>query len=96
MQAATQLARKRAVVKCIKAGSYVNAIYGSRPFATMSLVTGYSSDEDNGPSSPTGDAFGLAKLPTAKKPRVEDVASGIVVTAAPDVLSEVRNCTTIF
>lgn len=61
----------------------------------MSFLAGYSSDEDNGPSSPTGDAFGLSKLPTAKKPRVEDVASGIVVTAAPDVLSEVRTTTTM-
>ncbi|KAF7792497.1 hypothetical protein EIP86_003538 [Pleurotus ostreatoroseus] len=53
-----------------------------------SLVTGYSSDED-GPAVDAGDAFGLAKLPAAKRPRVEEASSsGLVVQAAPDVLAE--------
>lgn len=56
----------------------------------MSLITGYSSDEDNGPVSPTADAFGLSNLPAAKKLRVEDPVSSLVVQAAPDVLAEVR------
>ena len=58
--------------------------------ATMSLVTGYSSDEDAGPVSPMTDAFGLSKLPVVKKPRVDEPSSSLVVQAAPDVLSEVR------
>ena len=56
----------------------------------MSLVAGYSSDEDAGPVSPTTDAFGLSNIPAAKKPRVEEPSSSLVVQAAPDVLSEVR------
>jgi pre-mRNA-processing factor 17 len=54
----------------------------------MSLVeAGYSSDED----VPTDDAFGLAKLPTTKKPRTEPDQPTTITAAAPHVLSEVRS-----
>ena len=58
----------------------------------MSLVQEYSSGEEEGPVSPTNDAFGLASLPTTKKPRVgtKNPMSGIP-HSAPDVLSEVGN-----
>ena len=60
----------------------------------MSLVTGYSSDEDNGPISPTTDAFGLSSIPSAKKMRIdESILSAHNVDAAPDVLSEVCSTT---
>lgn len=64
----------------------------SRSATTMSLVTGYSSsDDDEGPSSYAQDAFGLSKLPTAKKIRVDEPpSSSVALTAAPDVLAEVR------
>lgn len=57
----------------------------------MSLVQGYSSDEDDGVRVPTNDAFGLANLPVAKKLRVEDSqpSTSLVPTSAPDVLAEV-------
>ena len=62
----------------------------SRP--AMSLVQEYSSGEDEGPVSPTHDAFGLASLPATKKPRVETPEPmSIIPHSAPDVLSEVRN-----
>ncbi|GJE85912.1 pre-mRNA splicing factor [Phanerochaete sordida] len=55
----------------------------------MSLVAGYSSDEDNGPASPTTDAFGLSSLHAAKKLRVEEASSSKpVVDVAPHVLAE--------
>ncbi|TCD61574.1 hypothetical protein EIP91_008229 [Steccherinum ochraceum] len=56
----------------------------------MSLVAGYSSsDDDDGPSSHAQDVFGLASIPTAKKMRVDEPSSSsVVLTAAPDVLSE--------
>ncbi|KAI0666344.1 pre-mRNA splicing factor [Trametes maxima] len=58
----------------------------------MSLVQGYSSDEDDGPRSPTNDVFGLSSLPVAKKPRVEELPSqpstSVVPTSAPHVLAE--------
>jgi hypothetical protein len=47
------------------------------------LVQDYSSDED----THTDDVFGLAKLPTTKKARVEP---SLVTEPAPHVLSEVR------
>ncbi len=57
----------------------------------MSLVAGYSSDEDNGSFSPTTDAFGLMNIPAAKKIRVDEPATSVQnVQAAPDVLAEVR------
>ena len=58
----------------------------------MSLIQGYSSGEDEGPVSPTNDAFGLVSLPAAKKPRVESPnPMSVVPHSAPDVLSEVRS-----
>ena len=58
----------------------------------MSLIQGYSSGEDEGPVSPTNDAFGLASLPAAKKPRVEPPKpTPVIPHSAPDVLSEVRH-----
>lgn len=55
----------------------------------MSLVPGYSSDEDSELVSTTEDAFGLSKLPAAKKPRTDESASRLELKAAPDVLAEV-------
>ncbi|CAL1696273.1 unnamed protein product [Somion occarium] len=54
----------------------------------MSLIVGYSSDEDGEPVISTNDAFGLSGLPVAKKPRVEDPVSPPTLEAAPDVLAE--------
>ena len=64
----------------------------------MSLVAGYSSDEDDlGPAIITEDAFGLSNLPVSKKPRTEEIVSRQTLQAAPDVLAEVCistcNCT---
>lgn len=59
---------------------------------TMSLIQGYSSGEDEGPVSPTNDAFGLTSLPAAKKPRTEpQKLTSVIPHSAPDVLSEVRD-----
>ena len=56
----------------------------------MSLVAGYSSDEDDlGPATITEDAFGLSNLPVSKKPRTEEIVSRQTLQAAPDVLAEV-------
>lgn len=52
----------------------------------MALVSAYSSDEDDAFSA--GDVFGLSTLPSAKKPRVDDLVKH-QLHAAPDVLSEV-------
>ena len=60
------------------------------PQTRMSLVPGYSSDEDDGPSSPTNDAFGLSHIPTAKKVRVDEHGASLKPQAAPHVLAEVR------
>ena len=58
----------------------------------MSLVQEYSSGEEEGPVSPTNDAFGLASLHAAKKQRVETPKpTSVIPHSAPDVLSEVRN-----
>ncbi|OSX67807.1 hypothetical protein POSPLADRAFT_1072557 [Postia placenta MAD-698-R-SB12] len=59
----------------------------------MSLLQGYSSDEDDTSISAANDAFGLSSLPTAKKARIDEASgSGSEVTikplAAPDVLAE--------
>lgn len=55
----------------------------------MSLVAGYSSDEDNGPTTSANDAFGLSSLPAAKKPRIDEASSSKpTVDAAPHVLAE--------
>ena len=62
------------------------------PPPVMSLVQEYSSGEEEGPVSPTTDAFGLASLPVAKKQRVETPKqTSVIPHSAPDVLSEVRN-----
>jgi len=58
---------------------------------SMSLVQGYSSEEDNGSSSPTNDTFGLSRLPTTKKIRVEEPQSLLQPQAAPHVLAEVAH-----
>ena len=55
----------------------------------MSLVQGYSSDEDDGPHPATNDAFGLTSIPVAKKLRVDEPSTSLVPTSAPDVLAEV-------
>ena len=52
----------------------------------MSLVQGYSSDDDNGPSSPSGDFFGLSNIPIAKKIRVEEPETSLKPQPAPHVL----------
>ena len=57
----------------------------------MSLVQGYSSDEDDGPVTTSSDVFGLTNLPANKKLRVNNPAVELKVEAAPHVLSEVRN-----
>jgi len=54
----------------------------------MSLVQGYSSDED-GDTIQT-DAFGISDLPVAKKVRTDVSGQKIVPDAAPHVLAEVR------
>ncbi|KAF8519041.1 pre-mRNA splicing factor [Hysterangium stoloniferum] len=53
----------------------------------MSLLAGYSSDEDNGVDI-SKDAFSLGSLPAAKKPRVEEPPVTKELVAAPHVLSE--------
>ena len=57
----------------------------------MSLVQGYSSDEDDGPVAAANDAFGLASIPVAKKLRTDEPSSSkVTIEAAPHVLAEVR------
>ncbi|KII93704.1 hypothetical protein PLICRDRAFT_131754 [Plicaturopsis crispa FD-325 SS-3] len=53
----------------------------------MSLVQGYSSDEDNDTTSVSNDVFGLSSIPAAKKARVEQ-PTNVAPSAAPDVLAE--------
>lgn len=53
----------------------------------MSLLAGYSSDED-GTADVTNDVFSLGSLPAAKKPRVEQ-PHALTPIAAPHVLAEV-------
>lgn len=55
----------------------------------MSLVQGYSSDEDDVQMAQGDDTFGLSAIPTSKKARVENQVVSMVETSAPDVLSEV-------
>ncbi len=70
----------------------------------MSLVQGYSSDEDDVSHTPTNDVFGFTSLHAAKKPRVDEPSTSLVPTSAPDVLAEVcdqppciaSQCTDIF
>lgn len=59
----------------------------------MSLALGYSSGEDEDLATIAKDAFGLSSLPSAKKSRVEGLASPLNAQAAPDVLSEVCQAT---
>ncbi|KAF9015048.1 pre-mRNA splicing factor [Cyathus striatus] len=55
----------------------------------MSLTLAYSSDEDDNLHSMAKDAFGLASLPTAKKPRVDESGTTVEVhESAPHVLAE--------
>jgi hypothetical protein len=53
----------------------------------MSLLAGYSSDEDGG-TDVVKDAFSLGSLPVPKKPRVGQPIA-LAPTAAPHVLAEV-------
>lgn len=58
--------------------------------ATMSLVQGYSSGEEDGPATSSKDAFGLSNVHSAKKARVDETSSSkVVIEAAPHVLAEV-------
>lgn len=56
--------------------------------STMSLVQGYSSDEED-TSAALHDAFNLAALPSTKRHRFEPTTSTTVAQAAPDVLAQV-------
>ena len=61
----------------------------------MTLVQGYSSDEEDNIASSSKDVFGLSSIPSVKKLRLdEDVASTatnlMVDTSAPHVLAEVH------
>ncbi|KAI6133313.1 pre-mRNA splicing factor [Pisolithus croceorrhizus] len=51
----------------------------------MSLVQGYSSDEDD---VATNDAFGISNLPLTRRSRADEAEQKIVADAAPHVLSE--------
>lgn len=62
----------------------------------MSLLHGYSSDEENAGKSVMEDAFGVASLPAAKRPRLDGETAPIVQSSAPDVLAEVRTDTGSF
>ncbi|KAJ3574630.1 hypothetical protein NP233_g1649 [Leucocoprinus birnbaumii] len=56
----------------------------------MSLTLDYSSDDTELTASVAKDAFGIASLPTSKKPRVEDdqETNAAVTDSAPHVLAE--------
>ncbi|KAI0321344.1 pre-mRNA splicing factor [Amylostereum chailletii] len=53
----------------------------------MSLVQGYSSDEDTGITS-SNDVFNLSSIPSNKRPRMDDSTYKTSLQAAPDVLAE--------
>lgn len=53
----------------------------------MSLLQGYSSDEDDRVNMK--DAFSLSTLTKVKKPRLEELLATKTLEAAPNVLSEV-------
>lgn len=55
----------------------------------MSLLHGYSSDEDDAMGNHGDDAFGLSALTTSKKARVDTQVASNIETSAPDVLAEV-------
>ncbi|KAL0950728.1 hypothetical protein HGRIS_007504 [Hohenbuehelia grisea] len=54
----------------------------------MSLVQGYSSDEDGSAQVNPNDVFGLSSLQPSKRPRVDAQTEKSSTIAAPDVLSE--------
>lgn len=55
----------------------------------MSLIQGYSSDEDDAKLQ-GNDVFGLSAVPSTKKVRLDEpVQPKITANAAPDVLAEV-------
>ena len=54
----------------------------------MSLVQGYSSDEDA--ATTLQDAFNLAAVPSSKRSRFQDTTLNTTPHAAPDVLAQVR------
>jgi hypothetical protein len=58
----------------------------SHPPSAMSLVQGYSSDED---AAGHHDAFNLAAVPLSKRFRVQDTPLNSAPHAAPDVLAQV-------
>lgn len=66
---------------------FLTQIWTKSASTVMSLLAGYSSDEDGG-ADVTKDVFSLGSLPAAKKPRVEQ-PSTLALIAAPHVLSEV-------
>ena len=55
----------------------------------MSLVQGYSSDEDATTATAQRDAFNLAALSSSKRLRVQDAPVNSNPHAAPDVLAQV-------
>lgn len=58
----------------------------------MPIISGYDSDEDVDPVESSKDAFNLAALPSAKRPRVDaPVSHTPAIQAAPDVLAEVQS-----
>ncbi len=55
----------------------------------MSLVQGYSSDEDATTATAQQDAFNLAAISSSKRLRVQDTPMNTKLHAAPDVLAQV-------
>ena len=55
----------------------------------MSLVQGYSSDEDATTATAQRDAFNLAAVSSSKRLRVQDAPMSSNPHAAPDVLAQV-------
>jgi hypothetical protein len=55
----------------------------------MSLVHGYSSDEDATTTATHQDTFNLAAVSSAKRLRVQDTPTNTNPKAAPDVLAQV-------
>jgi hypothetical protein len=56
----------------------------------MSLVHGYSSDEDATTTAAHQDAFNLAAMSSSGRLRVQDTPMNANPQAAPDVLAQVR------
>ena len=71
------------------AALYYVIIHSSASSNNMSLVQGYSSDEED-TSAALNDAFNLAAVPSTKRHRFEPTTSTTAPQAAPDVLAQVR------